>query len=182
MWCPQSRPRGRTSGHGSCRNPCGMVDSDRVTKRSTRSDDDPALPDSDTTVQYAPGTGLTPLLRRAHTATKGQWVAVAGAADILRSAWLDLGYRRLARPWLTACHCEQSESPQLNTLTAGATGGPSAAKGTDDWRDWPLQSSFKWPRFKWPWPRSRIWTCQWSWGDHKLKTGLKRQVVTWQGS
>ena len=50
-----------------------MVDSDRVTKQSTRSDDDLALPDSETTVQYAPGTGPRPLLRWANPfgATKG---------------------------------------------------------------------------------------------------------------
>ena len=67
---------------------CSTVDSDRVTKRSTQSDDGPAEPDSDTTVQYAPGNGPRPLRRRAHIATKGQRVAVGtdGTADILRAA------------------------------------------------------------------------------------------------
>ena len=33
-----------------------------VTKRSTRRNGDSARPDTDTTVQYAPGTGIRPLL------------------------------------------------------------------------------------------------------------------------
>ena len=80
MWNRLRRPTGRRSGHGSCRDPCCTVDSDRVTKRSTRSDNDPARPDSDTTVQYAPG--LTPRLK----AGESPWVLTPSAADILRSA------------------------------------------------------------------------------------------------
>ena len=44
-----------------------MIDSDSVTKQWTRSDNNRALPDSETTVQYAQGTGPRPLLRQAHS-------------------------------------------------------------------------------------------------------------------
>ena len=46
------------------RDPCGTVDSDRVTKRSTRSDDCPARPDSDIPGNMKRGGGgLTPRLK-----------------------------------------------------------------------------------------------------------------------
>ena len=137
MWYQHRRPPGRRSGHGSCRDPCGTVDSDRVTKQSTRSDD-PARADSDTTVQYAPGTGPRPLRRRAHTsgAAKGLWVAVCTDG------------RRCRHP--------ARRMTWIGVLTTGATvtDGQSrwaiaAAEHTNGWRDWrPLSSQGHW-RLAW---------------------------------
>ena len=100
-----------------------------VTERTTRRDDDSARPDSDTTMQYAQGTGTMPppgvgsnLWRDSRPVSRRRYW---GPALLTSGAPHESGYWRLAR--LTACE------PSLNTLTVGATGGPRAAKGTDDW-------------------------------------------------
>ena len=129
MWCQQRRPPGRRSGHGLCRDPCDTVDSDRVTGRLGAMTTQPCP----TRIHRAICNGdCSPLRRRAHTATKGQWVTVGTDGRRCRHT-----ARRMAWIWVLMTGV---------TMTDGLLRWAiAAAEHTIGWRDLrPVSSQGPW--------------------------------------